>query len=77
MALMHEKRAAPTKATPFPNEGKNRQRITNPVNSNTTRKPRSELFSLTFDGWSLVWLLTGHAVIVVSMLSMIVGGQNG
>lgn len=76
MSLMHEKRAAPTKATPFPNEGKNRQRITNPVNSNITRKPWSERFSLTFDGWSLVWLLTGHAAIVVSMVSMIVGSRS-
>lgn len=77
MSLLHEKRAAPTKATLLPTAArKNRPKITIPVNSDTTRKPRSEIFSVTLDGWSLFSLLLANAAVVISAAAVIAGGQG-
>lgn len=77
MSLMHEKRAAPTKATLLPTAArKNRPKITIPVNRNITRKRRSERFSVTLNGWSLFSLVAANVAVVLSALSVIVGGHS-
>lgn len=72
MSLLHEKRSAPIE-TDLRSTEKTRQTV-KPVGANITRNPRSERFSVTLDGWSLLWLLAANAAVVLSALTVIVGG---
>lgn len=75
MVLLHEKRAA-LPETALLAERNNRQ-ATNPINSNTTRNPWSERYSIRLNPISVVAILLGHSAVVMSLFAAIVGGPNG
>jgi len=74
MVLLHEKRAAPVGTAPLVE--RNTRQALNSVDTDTTRNPWSERYSIKLNPVSLVALLLGHSAVVMSLLAAIVGGPG-